>query len=668
LDDRHIAKVEARDSRLASYQALHQVSRMLLGTATLDELFDRITAELKRLVPYDALTVYRVDLLAELIVPVHAADEWADEILDAPIPLGAGITGAVVASGQAECLNAAHTDTRAEFVPGTPEDEPGAMVAVPLIVREQTIGALNVHRLGEYVSFTEEEFELICRFADVAALAMDNVDNRVKLLQEAQTDYLTGLRNHRVFQERLREVLELSSRYRRQMSLIIFDLDDFKHLNDVHGHQEGDIVLQRMAVAASEGLRTSDLACRVGGEEFAILLPETTKAAARAAAERLADRVRHMPGNPPVTVSCGVATFPEDAGDPTALVAAADAALYVAKAHGKDRVAEFSSEVARARATTAAVEVESMSQLRALGALAARLTKLTCVSSLGETIVSGLRGMVDYHNVRVYVVEDDGVTLEPIAFRGVLTEYDDETLDALRTVLGEGITGIAAEEGRTLNIPDANACEFAVDVPGTDDIDESILAVPMRFDNRTVGMIVLSKLGLDQFSPLAVRIVELLAAQAAITLANTRLHQSEQRANTLARALLDIADAAAGELPALHIVDSAVAAARHVSSATAAVLVDTTGSRPAVVASNGDPSIAEAAFAAMTPFTAAPSDVRVLSTDDAELAMAPVHGGVLVAAGPAFTADELDAITAVAAQATLALLNADLMAHARRAG
>jgi GAF domain-containing protein len=290
------------------------------------------------------------------------------------------------------------------------------------------------------------------------------------------------------------------------------------------------------------------------------------------------------------------------------------------------------------------------------------------VSSLGDTIVSGMRGMVDYHNVRVYVVEEDGRTLEPIAFRGVLTEYDDETLDSLRTVFGEGITGRAAEDGRTLNVPDANACEFAVDVPGTDDIDESILAVPMRFDNRTIGMIVLSKLGLDQFSPLAVRIVELLAAQAAITLANTRLHESEQRANALSRALLDIADAAAGDLSALHIVDCAVRTARQVSSATAAVLVDTTGSGPAVVASEGDALLVEAAFAAMTPFTAAPADIRVLATDQGELAMATVHGGVLIAAGPGFTADALDAIAAFAAQATLALRNADLLARARRAG
>ncbi|MGN6378409.1 MAG: diguanylate cyclase [Gaiellales bacterium] len=668
MDQSNTSQVEAGDSRLASYQALHEVSRMLLGTATLAELFDRITGELKRLVPYDALTVYRVDHVQELLVPVHAADQWARQIMESPISLGCGITGAVVDSGIAECLDAAHTDSRAAVVPGTPDDEPGAMVAVPLTVRDQTIGALNVHRLGRYVSFTQEEFELVCRFADMAALAIDNVENRNLLLQEAQTDWLTGLRNHRFFQEQLREELERAARYRRPLSMIIFDLDDFKLLNDVHGHQEGDMVLRRVAMAAGEELRASDVACRTGGEEFAILLPEATKVAARAAAERLVERVRHMPGNPPVTVSCGVATFPDDATNPTELVAAADASLYVAKVRGKDRAAEFSSEVARARATTAAADVESASQLRALGALAARLTKLTSASEVGETIVSGLRGMVDYHNVRVYVTEQDGYSLEPIAFRGMLTEYDDETLDALRTVFGEGITGRAAEDGRTLNIPDANACEFAVDVPGTDDIDESILAVPLRFDSRTVGIIVLSKLGIDQFSPLAVRIVELLAAQAAVALENARLYESERRATALAEGLGEITGAAVDDPSPRRIAVLAVLVARRLTGADAAVFVDTSAARPSVLAADGDPELVAVAFANVGPFTAAPSDVRVVSTDSAELCMAAVHGGVLVVTCPHASAAVAELTDTVAAQATLALRYADAVARMRHAG
>jgi diguanylate cyclase (GGDEF)-like protein len=111
--------------------------------------------------------------------------------------------------------------------------------------------------------------------------------------------------------------MDRTERYGRPLSLIVFDLDDFKFLNDLHGHQEGDLVLRRVAAAALEGLRVSDMACRIGGEEFAILLPETGKRAARAAADRLCARVRDLPGGVRrTTVSCGVASYPSDARMP----------------------------------------------------------------------------------------------------------------------------------------------------------------------------------------------------------------------------------------------------------------------------------------------------------------------------------------------------------------
>src|SRR5689334_9400921 len=470
---------DVTDARLASYRTLIEVSRMLLGSATLEELFERIAGELKRLVPFDALTIYQVDELARMLIPLHSVDKWADEIMDSPLPLGRGITGWVVEHGTAENLPSAHADPRVNVVPGTPADEKEALASVPLTVRDATIGALNVYRLGENVAFDDDEFELICRFADLAALALENAQNRERLVQEAQTDWLTGLFNHRYFHERLREEVERAHRYGRPMSLLLFDLDDFKLLNDIHGHQEGDVVLRRVAFAARDGLRAVDAACRVGGEEFAILLPETDKEAAGAVADRLCRRVRSLPGVRPVTISCGVATTPGDASNPTEILAAADAALYAAKARGKDRVAGFSLSVGEQRGAVAAAEIESLAHLRALGGLASRLNRLTGVGDIGETIVTQLRGLVDYHNVRVYVVDDDGHTLEPIAFRGELTEYGGETLDALRCEMGEGITGTAALTGRTLNVSDAVHCEFAVDVPGTDEVDESILAVPL---------------------------------------------------------------------------------------------------------------------------------------------------------------------------------------------
>ncbi len=323
---------------------------MLLGSGSLDELLDRITDELKRLVPYDVLTVYRVDPVRSLLVPLHSVDLYAAEILDSPLPLGKGLTGWVVEQRLAQNVPAAHLDPRIELVPGT-ESEPETIAAVPLMVRDQPIGVLNVYRLGEGVTFSDDEFELICHFADLAALALDNTQIREQLTREAQTDWLTGLFNHRVYQERVRAELERAHRYKRPMALVTFDLDDFKLLNDVHGHMEGDLMLRRVASAAGSVLRASDSAFRVGGEEFAILMPETGKRAAKAAADRLCARVRQLPGPRSLTVSCGVAAFPDDAKNPTELLAAADAALYVAKERGKDRAASYSSAVRAQRDT-----------------------------------------------------------------------------------------------------------------------------------------------------------------------------------------------------------------------------------------------------------------------------------------------------------------------------
>ena len=280
-------ETDTQAARLRSYETLIDVSRMLLGSASLEELFDRVTTELRRLVGYDAVTIYGVDEVRGLVVPLHSVDMWADEIMGSPLRIGEGLTGWAIEHCAAENLPSTHADTRIQVVPGTPADEREALVVVPLIVRDRPIGALNAYRLGEVTAFSDEEFDLIRRFADLVALALDNTRIRHQLEQEAQTDWLTGLGNHRLFHERLRQEMDRAERYGRPLSLIVFDLDDFKFLNDLHGHQEGDLVLRRVAAAASEDLRLSDMACRIGGEEFAILLPETGKRAARAAADRL---------------------------------------------------------------------------------------------------------------------------------------------------------------------------------------------------------------------------------------------------------------------------------------------------------------------------------------------------------------------------------------------
>jgi len=155
------------------------------------------------------------------------------------------------------------------------------------------------------------------------------------LEKQATTDELTGLMNFRSFQERMVEELERAKRSRKPLTLIIADIDHFKKYNDTKGHLAGNEALKQIAHHMREGCRPYDLVARFGGEEFAVVLPETT----REDGIRIAERVRAFAqSGAPLTLSCGIATFPQDADTLQALVAQADKRLYQAKDAGRNRI------------------------------------------------------------------------------------------------------------------------------------------------------------------------------------------------------------------------------------------------------------------------------------------------------------------------------------------
>jgi len=155
----------------------------------------------------------------------------------------------------------------------------------------------------------------------------------------ATRDPLTRVLNGRAFTERVTHELERSRRYKRPLSLLYLDLDNFKVLNDSRGHQTGDAVLRLVADAMRQAVRLADVVGRLGGDEFAVLMPETDGALADLVAARLAANLRSaFDGTPPVTASIGIVSVMNPDADADQVVGAADRAMYEAKRTGKDRV------------------------------------------------------------------------------------------------------------------------------------------------------------------------------------------------------------------------------------------------------------------------------------------------------------------------------------------
>ena len=523
-----------------SYRRLADVFHEVLAEQSLDALLVLIADTLAELIPHDTLTIYEADEAQQELVPVLARDDYADEIMSTQIGFHEGITGWAARNREPVLVNQAHLDPRVRFVPGTPID-PEALISIPLIARAAIKGVLNIYRVGEEGVFSEAEFELAKRFGDAAALALDNAQIRARLEHQARTDSLTGLLNHRSFHEHLLHALQDASRTHRPVAVLMLDIDDFKRINDVHGHGVGDDVLRRLAETLRTCVRPNDVVCRLGGEEFGVIMGACNDVDATRVAQRIVSRIgaTDFAGVGPLTVSLGVAHGPEHAMNPRELAACAEAAMMTAKVAGKNRVVPYADGgTARPDATTSARDVRSLAHMKLLQSLSGKLNRLNDVRQIGDEIANELRSLIDYHNCRVFVV--DGEDLVPIAFRG---EFSAETaalpLELLRVRIGVGITGRCAQLGASLLIGDAANCEFGHRIPGTPVIEESLLAMPLRYGSNVVGVIVVSKLGLDQFDEDDERLLDVLAGHAAVAVENARLYDAARREAESATALLE---------------------------------------------------------------------------------------------------------------------------------
>jgi diguanylate cyclase (GGDEF)-like protein len=226
------------------------------------------------------------------------------------------------------------------------EDEAAFALSSPIVRlgNSETIGVMSIARSDR--AFDRAERDVFRYLVGQAATSIENIALHELVSEQAITDDLTGLSNKRRFREFVVKEAARAERFSHPMSLLMVDLDEFKRVNDLHGHLTGDEVLRRVARILDSERRWVDEAARYGGEEFAVALPETDLAGARGVAERIRRRLADERIATPqgaaairVTTSIGVASIPRSASGAEALIAAADAALYEAKRAGKNRVA-----------------------------------------------------------------------------------------------------------------------------------------------------------------------------------------------------------------------------------------------------------------------------------------------------------------------------------------
>lgn len=213
--------------------------------------------------------------------------------------------------------------------------------SIPLISFGQTLGVLTLYS-SEAEAFGEAELRSLESVADICANSIQNAHYVERVKQLAYLDGLTGIFNRRFFELRIAEEIERARRYGSGMSVVMADIDHFKKLNDEFGHLLGDEVLRQVSSLFHQNLRKIDVVCRYGGEELALLLTQTNAQQAAVVAEKLRKVVERwqFPGVPrTVTISAGIAVFPEHGTSRDELVRAADEALYAAKQAGRNQIA-----------------------------------------------------------------------------------------------------------------------------------------------------------------------------------------------------------------------------------------------------------------------------------------------------------------------------------------
>ncbi|MBN9416608.1 hypothetical protein ABS71_17425 [bacterium SCN 62-11] len=320
---------------------LLEMSREISSQIPIRTVVRRLSLRLRQLLAADECSIMILDDGRKELAFSESSGLTRWELQNIRFRLGEGVAGWVARHKKPLLIPDCSADERFVAIPD--QKRPMiSMICVPLLIKKRVIGVVSLTTRVVGHVFTEKELELAVLLSAHISLALEN--NR--LYEISVSDGLTNLYNRRYLEQRLAKEISYARRFRKPLTIVMTDVDFFKKLNDTYGHQAGDQALRQVSDTLTAALRDYDVVARYGGEEFAVILLSTPRGRGASTAERLRQAVEDIEikfrgQRIKVTISLGVASFPEDSDDPDELIDLADKALYEAKHRGRNQVCLF---------------------------------------------------------------------------------------------------------------------------------------------------------------------------------------------------------------------------------------------------------------------------------------------------------------------------------------
>ena len=323
----------------------HDVAKALTSTLNLDSVLQTIMEKMAEYFRPDTWSLLMVDEVTDELYFAIAVGDASESLKSVRLKVGEGIAGWVAKHGEQLIVPDVYTDPRfAKRIDDMTKWRTRSMICVPLRSKHRTLGVIQLINCV-LDNFSDRELFFLQALCDYAAIAIDNAKAVERIQELTITDDCTGLYNARHLYKTLEAEVYRSARFGHEFSVIFIDLDHFKNVNDTHGHLVGSKLLAEIGYFIKSHLRLIDFAFRYGGDEFVILLPQTSKEAALIVAKRLLESMREVfflkdeRLDLNVRASLGLATYPDDAKSAHEIIRQADEMMYMVKNSSRDNIA-----------------------------------------------------------------------------------------------------------------------------------------------------------------------------------------------------------------------------------------------------------------------------------------------------------------------------------------